>query len=375
MPSILSSGRRARLDRGLAPRFLGSGHVVLSRGNTLLAAPFDPARLQLTSPLVPVIEGVAAGGASGGAPHVAISRGGTLAYVPATQKYALVIRSPDGSERLLTEDPLLQNPQFSPSAHRLVVARTSRTGEMPELWTYDLAGSAPGSRLTVDGGRAPVWTPDGASITYSLPTPSPQSGIYIRAADGRGDAKEVVRLRNFHWLVGWTRNGTLAYGMMEDPASDGVSRSSILAFENGQSRRVVGPGDTWGGRLSPDGRWLAYYSLESGYFEIHVTPFPNTGARHLIAEGTDPAWSPDGTELYYRSGSRLMAARVDTASGVRVLSRRLVIEPFMPPLYDDYAVHRDGRTVALVRPSGDASGREITMVLNWLTEVQPLIGK
>ena len=86
-------------------------------------------------------------------------------------------------------------------------------------------------------------------------------------------------------------------------SADGVSRSSILAVEGGQSRRVVGPGDTWGGRLSPDGRWLAYYSLDAGTFEIHVTPFPNTGSRHLIAEGTDPVWSPDGSRSTTGAGA------------------------------------------------------------------------
>jgi Tol biopolymer transport system component len=94
---------------------------------------------------------------------------------------------------------------------------------------------------------------------------------------------------------------------------------------------VVGPGETWGGRLSPDGRWLAYYVSDSGDFEIYVSPFPNSSARSLIAKGTDPSWSPDGSEIYYRNGTRLMAARIDTASGIRVLSHRLVIEPFTPP--------------------------------------------
>jgi len=76
-----------------------------------------------------------------------------------------------------------------------------------------------------------------------------------------------------------------------------------------------------------------------------VTPLPDTGTRSLIAEGTDPSWSPDGSEIYYRNGSRLMAALIDTDPGVRVLSRRLVIEPFPPPLYDDYEIHpMDGRS-------------------------------
>jgi hypothetical protein len=103
-----------------------------------------------------------------------------------------------------------------------------------------------------------------------------------------------------------------------------------MALTNGQSRRIVGPGSIWGGRLSPDGRWLAYYSLDSGNFEVYVTPFPEARTRWLIGDGTDPAWAPDGSELYYRSGARLTAARVDTRAGIRVLSRRVVIEPFLP---------------------------------------------
>ena len=97
--------------------------------------------------------------------------------------------------------------------------------------------------------------------------------------------------------------------------------------------------------------------------------FPDAGNRWLIAQGTDPAWSPDGNEVYYRSGSRLMAARIDKAAGVRVLSHRLVLEPFLPPLYDDYDIHRDGRTLVVVRPAGSAGTREVTVVLNWLAEL------
>ena len=78
----------------------------------------------------------------------------------------------------------------------------------------------------------------------------------------------------------------------------------------------------------------------------------------------------NGTEVYYRSGDRLMAARISTAAGVRVLSQRLVIEPFSPPLYDDYDIHPDGRTLVIVRPVSDAPGREVTVVLNWLAELR-----
>jgi Tol biopolymer transport system component len=364
----LASRQSDRLVEGARPQYV-NGHLILSRGRALLAAPFDLARAELTGPVVPIVESVAYELTSG-EPHVSVSLSGTLAYMPAPQAYELVLSEPDGSERLLSQAALLQNPQFSPNGQRLVVATTRRVGEPVDLWIHDLASTAPPSRLTFDGGRAPVWTPDGASITYSRPTPREGSGIYTRSADGRGDPQPNVPLASFHWLVGWTPEGTLAYGMMENTAADGVSRSSILAIEKNESRPVVGPADTWGGRLSPDGRWLAYYLSDSGDFEIYVSPFPNTGTRWLIAEGTDPTWSPDGSEIYYRSGTRLMAVRIDKESGVRAVSQRLVLEPFTPPLYDDYDIHPDGKTLALVRPVGDTRGREITLVLNWLTELQ-----
>ena len=144
--------------------------------------------------------------------------------------------------------------------------------------------------------------------------------------------------------------------------------SSIMAYSNTQSRTVVGPGSTWGGRLSRDGKWLAYYVLDSGTFEVYVAPFPEGGARWLIAEGTDPSWGPDGNEIYYRSGPRLTAARVDKTAGVKVVATRVVIDPFLPPLYDDYDIHPDGRTLVTVRPANQTQGREVTMVLSWFNE-------
>jgi hypothetical protein len=367
----LASGRRTdRLARGTRQWYAASGHLILSRGATLLAAPIDLARLEVTGPVAPIVEGVAPELSTGGV-HVALSPGGTLAYVPAAEAYELVLVKPDGTERLLSQAALQQNPRFSPNGERLVVATTRRQGEQSDLWIHDIGSAAPPSRLTFDGARAPVWTPDGASISYSRLAPREAAGIYTKSADGGGDPRPNLLLAGFHWLVGWTPEGTLAYGMMESTAVDGVSRGSIRALQKNESRTLIGPGETWGGRLSRDGRWLAYYVSDSGNFEIYVSPFPNTGTRWLVAEGNDPSWSPDGSEIYYRSGTRLMAARIDTAAGVRVVSQRLVIEPFIPPLYDDYDIHPDGKTLALVRPAGgDARGREITLVLNWPTELR-----
>jgi eukaryotic-like serine/threonine-protein kinase len=361
----LTSGRRTRLVQGSTPRYVASGHVIVSRGMTLLAAPFNPSRLELTGDVVPLVDGVAPPG------HYAISRSGTLAYVPAAETYAIVLVNADGTEHLITEERLsFENPQFSADGRRLAVATSRRRGEPADVWIHDLETGA-ASRLTFDGGRAPVWTPDGTAVTYSHL--GEKQGLYTKPADGRGNARQLLPVEEFHWLVGWTPDGrTLAFGRMESVADDGISRSSILALADGVSRPVVGPGSVWGGRLSPDGRWLAYYELESGRFEVYVTPFPDGGTRWLITDdgGSDPTWAPDGREVYYRSGDRLMAARIETQAGVRVVSRRLVVQPFLPPLYDDYDIHPDGRTLVLVRPADDALRRDVVLVLDWLTELR-----
>jgi Tol biopolymer transport system component len=361
-----STGRQSRLVQGVGPRYL-AGYLLLSRSSTVLAAAVDLAGQKLMGPVAPVIEGVARDtGPGGGVRHYAISSTGTLSYVPAAEAFTLVLVRPDGTEQILVDEQrLLENPQFSPDGRYVAVATTRRAGERAEVWIHDLqTGTA--TRLTSDGGRAPIWTPDGTAITYSHLGEG--AGIYVKRADGRGDASRLVALDAFHWLVGWSPNRrTLAYGLM------GGNDSSVLAFNDNQSRPVVGPGSVWGGRLSRDGRLMVYYSLDSGNFEVYATPFPEGRPRWLIGDGTDPAWSPDGREIFYRSGARLMAARVDPTAGVRVLSRRVVIEPFLPPQYDDYAIHPDGRTLILVRPAGVTQHREVNVVVNWHEQLRRVV--
>jgi serine/threonine-protein kinase len=352
-----------KLLRGTAPRY-ADGYLIFSRGTTLLGAPIN-LQNSSTGAAVPVAEGVAVElPGSGGGRHYAISRSGALVYVPSADAYELVVVDTNGVDRVVGQPQRsLENPRFSPDGRQIVVASRRRDDEPTDLWLHDLhAGTA--TRLTSDGGRAPVWSSDGTTVTYSHL--GEQQGIYTTRVDGGGDRRQVLALNAFHWLVGWTPDrSTLLYGLMMEG-----SRSSIMAYSPAQARSVVGPGSTWGGRLSRDGKWLAYYVLESGTFEVYVTPFPEGGARWLVAEGTDPSWGPDSSEIYYRSGPRLMAARIDKTAGVKVVASRVVIDPFLPPLYDDYDIHRDGRTLVTVRPANRTQGREVTMVLGWFNELR-----
>ncbi|HEU4893789.1 MAG TPA: protein kinase [Vicinamibacterales bacterium] len=351
-----------KLLPGTAPRF-ANGHVIFSRARTLLAARFDPVDGSIGA-AVPLADGVAVElPGSGGGRHYAVARSGTLVYVPAPDAYEMVVVDRKGLERLVGErQRSLENPRFSPDGNHVVVAATRRDDEPAELWLHDLVNGT-ATRLTYSGGRAAIWSADGKTITYSHL--GKEQGIYTTRADGGGEQKRILELKNFHWLVGASPDGSnLLYGQML-----AGSQSEILSYSNTRSRTVVDAKSTWGGRLSRDGKWLAYYILESGRFEVHVTRFPAGGAHWLIAEGTDPAWGGDGT-LYYRNGPRLMAARLDQSAGVKVVSSRVVVDPFLPPLYDDYDIHPDGHTLVLIRPANRTQGREVTMVLGWFNEFQ-----
>jgi len=353
------TGAIKKLLPGTAPRY-ANGHVIFSRGTTLLAAPINLEDFSMGA-AIPLVEGVAVElPGSGGGRHYAISRSGALVYVPAADAYELVLAGADGTRRVIGEPQRsLESPRFSPDGRQVVVASRQRDDESTELWLHDLrAGTS--TRLTSRGGRAPIWSADG-TITYSHLGEQP--GIYTMR-DGGADGKLLLALNSFHWLVGWTPDGsTLMYGLMLP-----TNRSSIMAYSKQQSSTVVAPGSAWGGRLSRDGKWLAYYVLNSGRFEIYATPFPEEGAPRLIAEGTDPAWAPDGNEIYYRRGPRLMAARVDKTAGIKVVASRVAIDPFLPPLYDDYDIHVDGRTLVMVRPASETQGREVRMILGWVND-------
>ena len=350
------SGAATKLVAGTAPRF-ADGYVIFSRGQTLLAAPFNKDNSS-TGAAVPVAEGVAVElPGSGGGRHYAISRSGSLVYVPAAAAYELVIVDAKGDARTVGQPQRsLENPRFSPDGRHVVVAAHHRDDETADLWLHDLqAGTV--TQLTSDGGRAPIWS-DNNTITYSHLGDG--RGIYTTPVGG-GKRSQVVALNAFHWLVGWTPDrSALLYGLI-----GGGGTSTIMAHGGAEPRTVVAAGSVWGGRLSRDGKWLAYYMLNSGAFEVYVTPFPESSSRWLITEGTDPAWAPDGGELYYRKGPRLMAVRLDKTAGVKVVASRVALDPFLPPLYDDYDVHRDGRTLVAVRPANQTQGREVTMVVGW----------
>ena len=359
----LENGRRVVLSEGRTPRYAVTGHLLIARGTTLFAAPFDPVSLTLTGPVAPLVEGIAA--EAGGTLHYAVSESGTLAYAPGAVRQALVLVDSQGAERrIVDEQARFHRPRFSPDGRRLAVAvdrSSARSGD--DVWLYDVAAPEPGTPLTFEGGTGPVWAPDGAALAFAgepFWTERQPPGLYTKSADGRGEERQLLAFSEFHRPIAWTPEEIL-FELTTDEGEFWIER-----LADGERRRLVRGINA---RLSADGRLLAYISDESGRDTVYVTELRDRGDRWQIAEGRDPAWAPDGMELYYRVGDRLMAAKVDTAAGVRVGSQRVVQESFAPPAYGDYDVSPDGQTFALVRPVDPVQGREVVVAFDWLAEL------
>jgi eukaryotic-like serine/threonine-protein kinase len=359
----LQSGRRAVLTEGTGPAY-SSGCLLVARESSLLAAPFDASNLTLLGPLVPLVERVAL--EAGGALHYAVSQSGALAYLPGGDRNALVVAHIEGDDSsVIDEQPRFHRPRFSPDGRALAVGvsrASERSGD--DVWIYEVVARGPGRRLTFDGGTGPNWAPDGSAVAFAADpfwTLRRENGLYTKDADGRAQEQRVLDLALFHRPVAWSRHGVF----LELTTEEGEFWIELVA--GGERRRLVRGINA---RLSPDEQWLAYVSDSAGQNEVYLTPAPDGGSRWLVGEGSDPTWAPSGTELYYIARDQLVAAKLDMADGLRVVSQRVVREPFSVATYADYDVSPDGGALAFVRSVDPLQDRRVVLAFDWLARLE-----
>jgi len=242
-----------------------------------------------------------------------------------------------------------------------------------DVWVYEPERDAM-TRLTFGGSTyAPIWSPDGKRIAFG----SSREGVinvYWKPADGTGAEERLTTGDNPQFPSSWSPDGKfLAYVDMPSGASGDIW---VLPLEGERKPRLLA-GTPFGERspaFSPDGRWLAYASDESGGPEVYAAPFPGPGAKAQVSTGGGlwPVWSPDGKELYYRNGDKLMAAAVSGKTELRAARPRVVFEgrydvsPWPARAYD---VSPDGRRFVMVRSDRLAAPRQINVVLNWFEDL------
>jgi Tol biopolymer transport system component len=353
---------------GGSPRYLPGGVLVfLNADGGMSAAPFDGRSMRITGEPISVLPRVMIKLSSA---ELAVSENGTLAYLPGMASRQLVELDRAGGVRVLRQSPgEYSNPRYSPDGHRVALA----VGEPPviDVWIYDMLSSTM-KRLTNNHKVAMVeWTPDGQRVAWTQAVTA--RGIYWRAAD-LSDLESPLLLGSLgiafppthslggdYFVTGLPdRNGQVALNVVR---LDSTRRQTPIPQSGGASSPCI----------SPDGRWLAYLSLESGSQELYVRAISGLGGHHLISSGgaTEPAWNPRGGELFYRVGSRLIAATLGFVPEPRVIRQDTLAFAITTPsntVGASYDVSDDGRRFVMVKPVGPSSPPII--VTGWLDEVR-----
>jgi Tol biopolymer transport system component len=372
--SVETGERRNLIPEGTEPRYAPSGHLVYAQGESLMAAPFDPQRLKVTGAAVPVVEGVLQSTTFTGAAQYSFSATGSLAYVSGgiqgTQS-RLVWVSRNGAEQPLAAPAhAYDTPRISPDGRQIAVSIDK------QIWRYDLARETP-TRFTFEGSAngTPVWTPDGKRIAFQS-NKEGQIKVFWQLADGSGGLERLTTGEYIQAPHSWSPDGRLLAFIEVNPTT-GID-IWVLRLSDRKAQPFLQTRFNEGGpRFSPDGRWLAYVSDESGRNEIYVQPYPGPGGKWQISTdgGTEPVWNPNGRELFYRSGDRMMALDIATQPGFTAGKPRMLFEgryESVPIPIANYDVSPDGQRFLMLKPSAaaEAAPTQINVVLNWFEELK-----
>jgi eukaryotic-like serine/threonine-protein kinase len=337
--------------QGFAPAYVSTGHVLFNTpGGSVMAAQFDARREVISGEPVLLLVRVRVVPPSRGL--WAVSRNGTLLFNGGgDSRSRLVLVDRRGNVRpLLDEAHVFRMPRVSPDGNRIAV-EVSASGSIgdQDIWIFDRRNETL-TRFTSGGGHSDVvWAADGRRLAFAGASGPGGVDIYVQPLDGSAAREAVLASPGRQWPWSWSGDGgTLVY---EEVTGTRPTRIMALDLGSGATRPLVESEYVNRlGRLSPDGRWLAYVSAESGGAEVYVRTFPGgTGKTQVSTRGGDqPSWSRDGRELFYREAGGIMAAAVSDAAELTVLSRtRLFADAFEMSNATNYDVTADGQFVML----------------------------
>ena len=347
----LDTHERHIVVRGASMGRYLDGHVLYVRPEGLMAVPFDPATLETTGPARLVVEDVLSNGTSG-VGHFAVSANGTLIYeAGGGAETTLVWIDRRGGETPVRPEPgLYSQARLSPDGTRIALTMTA---DSDQVFVLDPARNTLARRTFEGSSSWPAWTPDSRRLTYSSVKADGQINVYWRPADGSGvEERLTTDAEHSQWVSGWSSDGRL---LMIEEIGGGLS---YLTMDGTPTRHDLLE-TAWNKdtpRLSPDGRWLAYASSESGSLEVTVQPFPSLDGKYLISTGggTSPRWSRDGRQLFYWAApGRIIAVTVTTEP---VFSASTPTVLFEGPYLSDYDVTPDGQRFLMIKTP--ASGLE-----------------
>ena len=389
----LDTGEQTVVYRGgYYGNYVESGHLLFVNAGTLFAVPFDPDSLETISSAVPVAENLADDPSNGGAQY-SVSGNGTLLFRRGSsgpEQYPAVWLDRDNAiSQLLPEPRSYVESRVSPDGRFLNM--TELTGDNWDVWVYDL-NRGTRTRLTFSEGiEGPaVWSPDGSELIYS----SDEDGsddLYRKAADGSGDAVQITHHDSPIYVSDWSADGRYVLatriGQADEEAGwEGGAEIGVIDLEEGDGTLrpfLTTTFDELEAAFSPDGRWVAYQSNESGQNEIYVRPFTSSGRWQVSDDGGSYArFSADGSELFYRTNDGVGGVDVETSGDSFTPSRpRLVASGDFKGgvggiavggnTFADYDVAPDGRFVMFPSAGSEEPNIQLAnIVVNWFGELQ-----
>jgi serine/threonine-protein kinase len=364
----LTSGERTTVaSEGTYGRYVPTGHVVyINDKGTVEAVPFDLRRRRVTGRAFTVAEGVQAG-YWGGAASFAISDSGTFVYVRGSnwQLHQLTWVDRQGKVVAHVGEPITaEGVKLSPDERYAVTYAASPSADIAR---FDLA-TGEQRRLTFDPRTEdiPVWSRDGRHVAYRLIMGADDNRIVMRPADGQGTVDTLYAPKH---------GGTV---LPLDFSPDG----SALALEDdgllilhlaSQHVDTVSRSRKRQAQFSPDGRWLAYTSEDTGREELYVIGYPALSGKQQMSRtgGRTPAWSARSGELFFLKNDTVMATSVITQPSLEwTTPRMLFARPDLGALDYGFSVSADGRRFLYPARNPDAAAREIHVVLNWFDELK-----
>ncbi len=343
------------------------GHLLYSQGGTLLAVPFDTGTLEITGDAVIVASDVVFDNTYNHGAFT-VSQNGMLAYHAgqASVGTRLVWIDREGKElEQIGEAGQFDGPVLSPDARHLAVARTNPDTGKGDIWLYDLEAGT-GSRLTFDAGDdyGPLWSADGRRLIF---TSARERGYqpYVKPADGSGAEEQILEWDGDLFPLTATPDGRVLVFSGNTPAG----RTTLNTATDGEIATLRDLPADGTADLSPDGRWIAYVSNESGRNEVFIGSFPDLDARWQVSPGggREPRWRDDGREIFYRTPDGVMMAVSVTTSERRVSlgEARALFQAGTESIFTSYDVAPDGQRFILCMPLQETAPQPLTLVQNW----------
>jgi len=363
---------------------MAPGHLVYIDDGVLMAAPFDMDDGVVTGAPVAISEGVG---------ELSVSNDGKLLYASgnagATRTQLMWVTreglaTPVDPNWTFDRGDVNSDWRISPDGSR--VALREQTADGFDIWVKTLP-DGPRSRLTFDPQHdaSPRWSPDGGTIVYVSGSFS-DSHLSSKAADGTGEAEVLLDVEESLAEAFWSPNGEWII-LRTTTGAGNVFGRDIMAIRPGVDDEPVPlmatEPDEADPAVSPDGRWIAYTSNETGRFEVYVRPFPDvgTGRWQLSTQGgVRPMWGPGGREIYFRDGSRnMVVARVDGSGSAFRMEGTEVLFRIPPDIWAggdvtiSYDVTSDGQRFLMggnVSASGDDNSPRFVLVRNFDEELR-----